>query len=218
MFEVVDLYCERTSPDFWAEPVNALTNILFLVGAWFAWRRAKVIDANSIGVKLLLGLMCAIGIGSFLFHTFATQWARVLDVIPILFFQLVYAWLYCREVIKTRFIFALVVVLGYFTSALFGRQFPQILNGSLIYAPAILVLLMLGIYHVATRRFERYILLGAIGVFIVALTCRTLDNIICPYFPLGIHFMWHVCNALVLYMMLRGLIANRLDPSHPNYH
>ncbi len=41
MFEPIDLYCERTSSAFWVEPVNALTNVLFLVSAWFVWRRAK---------------------------------------------------------------------------------------------------------------------------------------------------------------------------------
>ena len=36
MFEIVDLYCERTSPVFWAEPVNALTNLAFFLAAWFS--------------------------------------------------------------------------------------------------------------------------------------------------------------------------------------
>jgi hypothetical protein len=216
MFETVDLYCERTSPDFWAEPVNALTNALFLVGAWFGWRRANIQGAGSLGVWLLLALMCAIGVGSFLFHTFATNWSRLLDVLPILLFQLVYVWLYCREIAKIHFTYALGIALGYFVATIIGRQFPQVLNGSLIYAPAMIVLLVLGIYHVATRRIERYIVLGATGVFVVSLTSRTVDNAVCHYFPLGSHFMWHVCNALVLYLLLRGLLANRLEQPRPN--
>ena len=208
MFETIDLYCERMSPAFWAEPVNALTNVLFLVGAWFGWRRTNKLGAGSMGVWLLLVLMCAIGIGSFLFHTFATTWARWLDVLPILLFQLLYVWLYCREIVKIRFTYVLAIVLGYCIAAIIGRQFPHILNGSLIYAPAVVILMTTGIYHMVTCRVERYTVLAAVVVFAVALTCRTADNALCPYFPLGSHFMWHVCNALVFYLLLRALLAN----------
>lgn len=211
MLETIDLYCERTSTTFWAEPVNALTNVLFLVSAWLVWHRAKKLGAGSMGVSLLLVLMCAIGIGSFLFHTFATVWARWVDVLPILFFQLLYAWIYFREVAKVRFPYALAIVLVYCVAAFSGRQFPHILNGLPIYVPALVVLPALGIYHAATHRMERFVVLGAAGLFIVALTCRTVDNIVCPCFPLGTHFMWHVCNALALYLLMRALLANRLE-------
>lgn len=31
----IDLYCERTTSAFWAEPVNALTNLAFVIaGLW----------------------------------------------------------------------------------------------------------------------------------------------------------------------------------------
>ncbi|MCX4188600.1 ceramidase domain-containing protein [Methylophaga sp. OBS4] len=210
MFDILYLYCERTSPEFWAEPVNALTNLLFFVSAWFSWRRTNSLGTRSLGVWLLLALICAISVGSFLFHTFATNWAQLMDELPILLFQLVYLWLYCREVARFKPFYVVGILLGFFIAALIGRQFPQVLNGSLIYAPAMIVLLVLGIYHMATRRIERYIVLITAGVFIVSLTFRTIDNAICPYFPLGSHFMWHVCNAFILYLLLRALLANRL--------
>jgi hypothetical protein len=86
MFEVVDLYCERLGPGLWAEPLNALTNASFLVAAWFSWRMAARQQRLTSGVWLLIGLMIAIAIGSGFFHTFATNWARILDVVPILIF------------------------------------------------------------------------------------------------------------------------------------
>ena len=92
---MVDLYCERLGPGLWAEPVNTTTNLVFFVAAWVTWRMADHLRAFSVGVWLLIGLIGAIGMGSGLFHAFATNWARVLDVVPILLFQLVYVWLYC---------------------------------------------------------------------------------------------------------------------------
>lgn len=32
----VDIYCERTSAGFWAEPINALSNLSFPLGALWA--------------------------------------------------------------------------------------------------------------------------------------------------------------------------------------
>ncbi|MFT7390517.1 MAG: hypothetical protein ACI9ZH_000740, partial [Paracoccaceae bacterium] len=31
--QAIDAYCERLGPQFWAEPVNAATNLAFLIGA-----------------------------------------------------------------------------------------------------------------------------------------------------------------------------------------
>lgn len=210
MFEQFDLYCERTSPDFWAEPVNALTNVCFLIAAWFVWRRAKERHADSRGVRLLLVLMCCIGIGSFLFHTFATLWARILDVVPILLFQLAFAWLYFRKVIRVRFLPATIFVVTYLAIVLVIRWlFGHVLNGSMIYAPAMLLLLALGLYHLKTRRAEPYAIAAAAGVFAIAVTFRSIDHTLCSCFPLGTHFMWHILNPIALYLLISGLPANQ---------
>ena len=131
MFEKANIYCERISCAFWAEPVNAWTNACFLVAAAYVWYRAHRRGVHDSGVSLLITLMCAIGIGSFLFHTFATTWARWVDVLPILLFQLLYAWLYCREVVRIRFSSSLVIVLAYCIAVFIGRRFPHFLNHSL---------------------------------------------------------------------------------------
>lgn len=208
MFETFNLYCERTGPAFWAEPVNALTNLLFIISAWFIWRNSKTVNAQSVGVCLLVSLVCAIGIGSFLFHTFATTWAKLLDDLPILLFQLVFLWIYCREVAKFEALPVFALIVMYLLFAVSARQFPHILNGSLVYAPAIMVLFVLGLYHWLTQRHAPYLLLASAAVFIVALSFRTMDNAICAHFPMGSHFLWHSFNALLLYLLMRGLLAN----------
>jgi hypothetical protein len=209
MFESIDLYCERTSTAFWAEPVNALTNALFIAAAWFSWRRANKLDAGSAGVRLLLGLMCAIGVGSFLFHTFAVTWAQWADVLPIVLFQLAYAWLYGRRVAAFRGLPAGAIVLVYLAAIIAARLLlPPVLNGSLTYLPALVFILAVAGYHFSAQRRERFVMLGAGIFFVAALTARSVDNTLCPYFPRGTHFMWHVCNAVVLYLMMRALLAN----------
>ena len=99
---MIDLYCERLDPGLWAEPINALANLAFLVAAFAAWRLTNQCRSMSVETGLLIGLMLAIGTGSGLFHTFATSWARVLDVLPILLFQIAYLWIYGSRIIMMR--------------------------------------------------------------------------------------------------------------------
>ena len=205
---MVDLYCERVSPGLWSEPVNASTNLAFFLSAWAVWDLAHRLRALSGGIWLLIGLTVTIGIGSSLFHTFSTTWARVLDAVPILLFQLSYLWLYSREIIKMRYGYAGGLLAGFLVAAYFGRQFPHILNGSLIYAPAFLLILGLGLYHYCKQKHERFDVLAAAGVFMVSILFRTIDNAICPSFPVGTHFLWHLLIPVVLYLFVRSLLLN----------
>ena len=85
-FEAVDGYCERIDTSFWSEPLNALTNIFFLVAAVWVLRREGLNSTARI-LALILGM---IGVASFLFHSFAQAWAGALDVLFILLFTLLY--------------------------------------------------------------------------------------------------------------------------------
>lgn len=208
MFEKMDIYCERLDSSFWAEPINALTNITFLLVAWLLWRRSRQLQVLTFEVRLLITLIASIGVGSGIFHTFATSWARIIDILPILLFQLTYLFFYLRRFTHIKLASTMGIVTLYLILAIIARQFPHILNGSLIYAPVLIILTILGLYHLATHKKEPYILLSAIGVFFLSITCRTFDMVICPYFPIGIHFMWHILNSVTLYLLMRGYLAN----------
>lgn len=205
---MIDLYCERLGPGLWAEPLNALTNLAFLVAAWVAWSMVRQSETRSRDVTLLLVLMVAIGIGSGLFHTFAMTWARVLDVVPILLFQIWFMWVYARRIIVMGRGWSALFVGVFFVLALLGRQFPDVLNGAVKYVPALLAFLFFGVYHYKTDKRERWLLLAAFGTFLLALFFRTIDQVVCPDIPIGTHFLWHVLDAVVLYLATRGLVFN----------
>jgi len=205
---MVDLYCERIDPGFWAEPVNALTNIGFVFAAWFIWRIAVREQAHNSSIAAIVCMIAAIGIGSFLFHTVATTFTRWLDIIPIFVFQLLYIWFYTRRVINLPFAVIGILLLVFLAASVYGRQFPDIINGSLIYAPALLVIFALGLYHYRSQKVERSLLLVAASLFLLSIFFRSIDNIICSQFALGTHFLWHILNALVVYLAMCALIAN----------
>ena len=205
---MIDLYCERAGPGLLAEPVNAFSNVAFFVAAWAAWSLARRAKAGSSEINTLLALMLAIAIGSTLFHTLATGWARVLDELPILVFQLWYIWVYLRRVLAMRAGYAASAIVAYLLAAFVSRQYPHLVNGSLVYAPALLVLPVLGVCHFVRREPGRWLLLAAAGVFFVSVICRSVDKAACDIIPFGTHFLWHVLNSGVLYLSMRALIVN----------
>lgn len=215
MNDYIDIYCERIAPGVWAEPLNVVSNVSFLIAAWAIWRLAQRQRKTTIGILILITFAISIGVGSTLFHMFATGWANLLDVIPILLFQLCFLWLYSRQVIRMNYGYSGTLVVGFFFASHLSQQFTSILNGSLSYAPAFLILAGLGIYHYQQQKREPLVLLAASGIFLFALSFRTLDQVVCPNFSTGTHFLWHLCNAILLYLSVRVLIlnwsANRLN-------
>jgi hypothetical protein len=127
---MIALYCERVGSGLWAEPINALSNISFLLAAGAAWYLAHRLGVLSLAIWLLIGLLVAIGVGSSLFHTWATPFAKLLDVTPIALFQIAYLWIYSRQVIKLKSIWAVLLVVLLLGSMIFTRQFTQSLNSN----------------------------------------------------------------------------------------
>ena len=207
----LDLYCERTSPAFWAEPLNAWSNLAFVLAGILGWRLAARRGCRAAEIRILAALAISVGVGSFLFHTFATYWAMWFDLIPIFLYQLWFLWLYSRRVIGLRVDASLAAVAGFFLIMMLAMQIPAnflYLNGSGTYAPALAMIFALGAYHAFTKRHEPYLLLAASGVFLIAIAFRTLDNVLCPVVPRGTHFLWHTFNGGLLYLTLRALVVN----------
>ncbi len=202
---MIDLYCERTAAGLLNEPLNALSNLGFLLVAALAWRRAH--REGRADVAVLAAILAAIGIGSGLFHTFATAWAQWLDVLPILAFQVVFLALYLGRVagLGTASVGAAVSV--FVLTAIAAAQSPAVLNGSLGYLPALVVLGWLGLD--AWRRSGRRSLFLAAGLFGLALVARSVDNALCAAWPWGTHFLWHLLNAVVLHLAIGGYAAQR---------
>lgn len=205
---MLDLYCERIDPGFWSEPVNALTNIGFVFAAWIIWRIALREQAHDSSIAVISGMILAIGIGSFLFHTMATPFTRWLDIIPIFVFQLLYIGFYTRRVINLPVAVIGILLLVFLAASVYSRQFPEVINGSLIYAPALLVIFVLGLYHYQSQKKVRGLLLGAASIFLLSIFFRSIDIMICTQIVLGTHFLWHILNALVIYLAMRALIVN----------
>ena len=153
----IDIYCERTGPEFWSEPLNAVTNLAFIFAAFLVARmilRAGPERRRDGALWGLTGLICVIGIGSGLFHTFATRWALLADIIPIALFILIYTWYALR-----RFAAAPVWVAGLSVAAVLAvaMAVPPLTGfrgGAYVAALTALIVIggVRGVAHAAHRR------------------------------------------------------------------
>lgn len=225
------LYCERgQDPGFWAEPLNAVTNAAFIIAALFAARAfwAAPRERRSGATAVLIALTFIIGIGSFLFHTFATRWASLADQIPIALFMFAYFGFVIRRFLGWNWIAVAVGLAAFYASIRFagaidcrqGELLPitaatgaRCLNGTLGYVPAFLALMAsAALLAVLRHPAWRGLALAAL-VFLASMTFRTLDRELCDLARLsgqvlGTHFLWHVLNAVTLYILLRTAIRH----------
>ena len=206
---MMDAYCERVGPGLLAEPLNAVSNVSFLLAAWAAWVLATRTGALSAGVRVLIAIAASVGIGSILWHTYPTMLTLILDSVPILIFIIWYIWLYARNVIGMRPLFAVASAAAFLLATFLALPFAGVLHGAFVYTPGLIVTLVLGVLHARDRRrAARFTLLAAAGVYLAALFFRTIDNEVCPVLPIGTHFLWHLLIGLVTYLAMRPLILS----------
>lgn len=214
----VDQYCERLSPAFWAEPVNALSNASFLVAALVFWQLLRSSKARPPASLVALAVvMASIGVGSFLFHTYATLWAEQADLIPIRIFMLLFFACYLHWFWQLRWWLAWLGAVGFIVvSLLIGPLAGDLLpNGSGMYLPAFLVLAGSAVALLLApdpgRRRHWPLLALATVIFTASLTFRTVDAEVCAAFPVGTHFVWHLLNGLLLLVLGYAVVRRWRD-------
>jgi hypothetical protein len=196
--DYVDGYCERLGPGLWGEPLNSLSNVAYLVAAVLVWRLAA---GDRVG-RLLAGLIGLVFAGSAVFHLLATRWAAVGDSAGILVFVLVYAVLFARVFFGRRWAWLAApafVALTVATALLGGGLYLSALIGLGIFA-ALLAL-------ERDAYWTHFAVAGA--VFALSLSLRTVDRDVCDFVPVGTHFLWHLLNGLVLYLVSRTVLLKR---------
>lgn len=206
-------YCERAGEaGFLAEPVNLVTNLAFFAAAFLAACsfRAEGLDLRRhTDIALLIAFAFVIATGSTLWHSLATRWAELLDVIPIMLFILL-----CLPVMLVRVCgFSLRgacagLALFLATHLVVVMTVPvETWNGSAYYLPVWLAVALVAAGLVRWRHpFARRAVLAAF-LLALALLFRGIDLAVCETLSVGTHFLWHLLNAVVLWLLLSMPIA-----------
>lgn len=213
----LDTYCERAITLIWAgEPLNLVSNLGFLIAAALAlrlfWRSQQLTLPQHWDLLLLIVLLAAIGVGSTLWHLLAEPWSLLADLIPILLFINLYLVSFLARVTILRWyaiggLWVAYLALSYVVSVSFA---PDALNGSLTYAPAWLALSLMTAWLMSKQHSLATDFAVSLGIWTISLALRTLDMQICGVLPIGTHFLWHLLNAIVLFLLLRSLMRSPL--------
>ncbi|MEM9969730.1 MAG: hypothetical protein AAF762_01340 [Pseudomonadota bacterium] len=203
-----DVYCERTDFSYWSEPLNAVTNVAFLIVAIFMWRRS----GGAVPGRVLSAILFAIGIGSYLFHTHATVWAVLLDVTPIMMFSLTYIFLANRDywglpVWLSAVGSALYIPYSAGVGGLFGMV-PFFEISSQYWPLPVLIFAYAFLLRTRLPETSQNLAIGA-SILCVSLAFRSLDEPLCDVFPAGTHTVWHILNAIMLGWMIETWLRHR---------
>jgi hypothetical protein len=221
----VDIYCERISPAFWSEPVNALSNISFVLAASVTIYTLRHLGRKPTPMDTALITLCAaIGVGSFLFHTFANRWSEWADTLPIWSFVGLYlfATLTQDPAKSTRFktiagslisagVAGILLLSANGEAATTNAVDP--LNGSGQYAPALIALIVVTVITWRKKHPQRAYFAAATLAFAVSLALRTIDIALCTQWPIGTHFLWHLFNGVMLALLLQAYVRRDSFPT-----
>lgn len=210
----IDIYCERIDPNFWAEPINAISNISILLGSIFGLFFISKVSSSG-GVKLdkfqayLAGFFGVItSIGSFLFHTFANSLTILMDVIPISLFQITVIHFFLHKVFNLRISIRVISILvfAFISIGLDQEYFHKFFNGSMTYFPSLFMLFGFSYWARAKKELEiaNGLLVSGV-VFFISLIARSLDMQVCDLFSIGTHFIWHTLNGVLIFVILKTI-------------
>ena len=223
-------YCERGGdPGFWAEPLNAISNGAFIMAALAAaiiLVRRPASQRGGVAEWALVAMTFVIGVGSFLFHTYATLWAAKADTIPIGIFMFAYVAYALRRYLALNWLLVLIGLALFWWSLQYAGSIEcraglfavvgnarHCLNGTMTYAPALVAMVLIGAAAAIRRHGAAPYLFAAAVVFLAAMTFRTVDWELCSRSivagrTLGTHFLWHTFNGLALFILLLAAIRH----------
>ena len=204
-FTSLNIYCERLGPGFWNEPINALTNLIFILFGF-------ILVFKTMPNKLCLFLsiqIILIGTASFLFHTFANILVGLIDTVSIMLFGVTYVFGSNYYLLKLSTVTSLIIAFclvpfSFIVSQLTIMSFGS-LNGSTLYL-SFIILFVTYSYLIRKEFAQMSTILFCSALFLaVSIFFRTIDIISCNSISVGTHFVWHIMNGLLLGTLVWGI-------------
>lgn len=209
LFASLDIYCERTDAGLWAEPINALTNLLIICAGFFGLAQVRS-RRTGVYAKALSWWVVVIGLGSLLFHTTAIELTKWADIIPIATFTLAMA-IFCLRRFSgldwSRTVAYLVSYLAIVSIVtwLIPSWLSEATNGTTAYLPALAGFAFFGIVALIHGSPAGWYCIACAIILSAGFVFRAVDQGVCEAFPLGTHFIWHVLIALMLAVNLMAV-------------
>lgn len=185
------------------EPVNTVSNIFFLCAAYFIHRERKRHGIQDRFSQAYLWSTILVGLGSAAWHFHQAGVTLLLDVVPM--FGLIAMAVGRAAFLIGRNRLQGIIILGCTLLLVFVGRFTLVDGGVTGHGPLAVLpsLIFLGGLAYLRGGQAKGISLPA-GVFVLSVVFRQLDHMAGAYVPFGSHFLWHLLNAVVLYLLFRA--------------
>jgi hypothetical protein len=152
-----------------------------------------------------------VSIGSILWHLYPNNVTIYFDVLPIAIFSWTFAYYLMLKITQNKkySIIGIGMLLGYisFCSWILRSYFyTEFINGAYEYLSLILLFIVALIYWYFKKLYFFKALLILFILFTVSLFFRQIDVIACNYRIRGTHFIWHIINAITMYLVVKLFI------------
>ena len=222
-----------------AEPLNAASSMIMLLVAMIAmWIYRKTPFAQkSADHTLLIALTLLTGLGALAFHLYANQWSELAHMLPLLIFMTVYLAFALNRFLEMPpgwtvlvvGVFVLISLAGLtMTCAVVDQSLQPLwsrtpdgasgatscLNGTGGYIPFFVALAFLAFALRSRRHPATGSITAASLLFAAALVFHAIDHLYCQQllfqgYATGTHFIWHILEALVLFLLLRAAMVHQ---------
>jgi hypothetical protein len=206
--------CERgTDLSLWAEPLNAITSFGFLIAAMLIFRmyynNPDFKDKKMWDVYFLNLVMVFIGLASIGFHTTPIYYTELADTVFIVIFIVVYFTSAMFRIANLKKFAVVICIMAFvFTSKALVQIFPNAMNDSVGYLSSMAALIFIAVFLNIKRRAAAASFMLASILGMVSLFFRVIDREVCDQFYTGTHFIWHTCNSVLLFMLMKQLIRS----------
>lgn len=197
-------YCERVGYGPFDEPLNAISNLAFVIAAVLAAKHIRAFPDTPCGAKWLPWILGAVAVGSTLYHTLRSPVTFVVDLLPLITFVLAGIFLVLRRfmaklseavVVATAFIGLQIVVLIIAPNDFLNDSTPHVLT---------FVFILLLMVPIARRYYSLlWQVVPIVAFYALGIVFRTIDMVLCQWLPFGTHFLWHIAGAATGYYVVR---------------
>ncbi len=194
-------YCESYQHLWLNEPLNIISNLSFFVGAYYLYKLARNKKYNKNVSIFLTGIMVILGLGSLAWHSHRTTLTLLSDELPIYIF-IIFAFYFLIQSLTKKH--TLTVTTLFFTILVYYLLFAYIpvlnlFQGSLHYVFALCIFFVINTLII--HKFgSSYSFTFPLSILVIALIFRMIDISLCPIFPIGTHFLWHILVATGIYL------------------
>lgn len=187
-------YCDQSQLLGFSQSANIASNLIFFLIAAYFWHLHS-------HCRHRYGLI-AIGVSSMIWHASHWQPALFLDIGSIVMWVI----LYCQDALRHRLLTSrtcwLIIGIGGIISLIFAlalRPWLPYMSGA--FMPYLMICLFLAI-NLKESAFQRFTYAYGSLFMGLAIIFRETDWYFCHIFPIGTHFLWHICAGFSLLPLL----------------